>query len=75
MRYNMNDKLRKQSIQRLSEVPEQVLTTLENNNIATLGELCCKTTTDLKDFGIENKSIRTINTELQLLGLGLKNSL
>ena len=75
MKYSMNEKLRKQSIQRLSVVSEQVLNTLENNNISTLGELCCKKTTDLKDFGLENESIKTINTELQLLGLGLKNSL
>ena len=76
MKYNsMNEKLKNQDIQKLSALPDQVLNILQDNNIATIGELCGKRTTELKSIGIENKTVNKINTELQLLGLGLKNSL
>ena len=76
MKYNsMNEKLKNQDIQKLSALPEQVLNILQDNNISTIGELCGKRTTELKSIGIENKTVNKINTELQLLGLGLKNSL
>ena len=48
---------------------------IENNKIATIGQLCKKIKRDLKKLDIVQFDIKKIETELQLLGLDLKNNL
>ena len=71
----MEEKYKKQSIERFEFISEDNLNKLKQENINTLGELSTKTRTDLKNYGFENVEINKIGIELQLLGLNLKNSL
>ena len=71
----MNEKLNKQSIIRL-DIPDKIINILQSDNIMTLGELCKKSKKELKNnFNLNQNEIIKINTELQLLGLNLRNSL
>lgn len=65
----MEEKYKKQSIDRFLFIKGDMLDKLKSENIKTLGQLSNKTRTDLKNFGFE---INKIDIELQLLGLGLK---
>ena len=71
----MEEKYKKQSINRFDFITEEKMNILKQNNIKTLGELSNKTKTDLKKYGFENFEINKLEIELQLLGLNLKNSL
>lgn len=71
----IEEKYKKQSIDRFEFISEENLNKLKQNNIKTLGQLSNKTTTDLKKYGFENYEIKKIDRELQFLGLNLKNSL
>lgn len=71
----MEEKYKKQSIERFEFISEDNLNKLKQENINTLGELSTKTRTDLKNYGFESYEINKIDIELQLLGLNLKNSL
>ncbi len=71
----MEEKYKKQSIERFEFISEDNLNKLKQENINTLGELSTKTRTDLKNYGFESSEINKIDIELQLLGLNLKNSL
>lgn len=68
----MDDKLSKQSIDRL-DISDNTIKTLKDNNIKTIGLLCEKNKSDLRKLEILQFDIKKIETELQLLGLGLKN--
>lgn len=70
----MEAKYEKQSIDRFTFISEKMLNILKNNKIDTLGKLSKKTRANLKNLGFENFEINKIDIELQLLGLGLKNS-
>lgn len=72
---NIEEKYKKQSIERFEFISEDNLNKLKQENVNTLGELSNKTRTDLKKYGFENVEINKIGIELQLLGLNLKNSL
>ena len=69
----MEEKYRKQSIDRFLFIDQAKLDILKNDNVNTLGELSTKTRTNLKNYGFEHDEINKIDVELQLLGLGLKN--
>ncbi len=71
----MEEKYKKQSIERFEFISEDNLNKLKQENVNTLGELSNKTRIDLKKYGFENVEINKIGIELQLLGLNLKNSL
>ncbi|MGM9970166.1 MAG: DNA-directed RNA polymerase subunit alpha C-terminal domain-containing protein [Anaeroplasma sp.] len=68
----MDDKLNNQSIDRL-DISDNTIKTLKDNNIKTIGLLCKKNKSDLRKLEIVQFDIKKIETELQLLGLGLKN--
>lgn len=70
----MEEKLKKQSINRL-DISDSILEKLLNNKIDTLGKLCKQRKTDLKEIGIEQYEAKSIDIELQLIGLNLKGSL
>ena len=69
----MEEKYKKQSIDRFEFIKQDMIDTLKDNNVKSLGQLASKTRTDLKNYGFENYEINKIDIELQLLGLGLKN--
>lgn len=69
----MEEKYKKQSIDRFEFLKQDMIDTLKGDNVKTLGELASKTRTDLKNYGFEHFEINKIDIELQLLGLGLKN--
>ncbi len=70
----MEDKLIKQSIDRL-DIGDIAIKTLKDNKIITIGQLCKKSKSDLRKLEIVQFDIKKIETELQLLGLNLKNNL
>lgn len=70
----METKYEKQSIDRFTFISEKMLNILKKNKIDTLGKLSNTTRANLKYLGFENFEINKIDIELQLLGLGLKNS-
>lgn len=70
----MEDKLNNQSINRL-DIGDNAIKILNDNKIITIGQLCKNSKSDLKKSKIEQSDIKKIETELQLLGLNLKNSL
>lgn len=67
----MDEKMKKQYIQRL-DISDKVIEILTNNSITTLGELCKKSKTDLKNLNLTQKEVGKIEVELQLLALNLK---
>lgn len=68
----MEEKYKKQSINRFDFISEEKINILEQNNIKTLEQLASKTKTDLKKYGFENFEVNKLEIELQLLGLNLK---
>lgn len=70
----IEEKLAKQSINRLN-ISDNVIRILKANNINTLKDLCEKSKTYLKNIDLNQNDISTINIELQLLGLGLKEKI
>lgn len=71
----MEEKYKKQSIERFEFINEEKINKLKQNDVKTLGQLAKKTSNDLRNYGFENSEINKINMELQFLGLNLKNSL
>lgn len=70
----LNDKYENQSINRL-DIKDTIIKVLESNKISTLGQLCRESKTDLKKLDLTQKQVDTIEIQLQLMGLNLKNSL
>lgn len=70
----MEDKIKKQSIDRLN-ISVSILEGLKQNNIIKIEDLCKKSKKELKKLGVLQNEINEINIELQLLGLALKNTL
>lgn len=70
----MEEKISKQNIDRLN-ISDNSIQILKNNKIITIGQLCKKGKNDLRKLDIVQFDIKKIETELQLLGLNLKNSL
>ena len=70
----MEDKIKKQSIDRLN-ISVSILEGLKQNNIIKIEDLCMKSQKEFKKLGSLQNEINEINIELQLLGLALKNTL
>ena len=70
----MEDKIKKQSIDRLN-ISVAILEGLKQNNIIKIEDLCKRSKKELKKLGFLQNEINEINIELQLLGLALKNTL
>lgn len=68
------NKYYKQYVDRL-EVNVNIIDKLKENKITTLGALSNYKKSDLRNFGIDGADINKIETELELLGLSLKDSL
>lgn len=66
-------KYEKQSVDRFTFISEGNLTQLKNNNIKTLGELIKHTELELQSLGLKENDIENLESELRLLGMGLKN--
>lgn len=71
---NFIEKYREQKIDRL-DVDCEIIETLKNNEITTIGDLCQKSKKDFREMAIETNDINKIYVELQLLGLNLKGAL
>ncbi len=69
-----NDKLNQKLVNEL-DISETILNILNSNKIKTIGQLCKKSKTDLRNMGLENQQINKIDIELQLVGVSLKGSL
>lgn len=70
----MNDKILKQSIDRL-DIDVRIIEFLKENGILTIKDLTNKSKTDLKNITLSLQEIHKIQVELQLLGYNLKGSL
>lgn len=70
----MEEKINKQSINRLN-ISDMSMSNLKNKNINTIGQICGKTKTELKNIGLLQNEVDKIEIELELLGLRLKNIL
>lgn len=68
------NKYYKQYADRL-DVNVNIIDKLKENKITTLGALSNYKKSDLRNFGIDGADINKIETELELLGLSLKDSL
>ena len=69
-----SEKYINKSIVRL-DVRCEIIDKLENAQIGTLGQLSQMSKSKLKEFDLSQKEIEKVEIEMQLLGLGLKNSL
>ena len=69
-----SEKYINQSVGRL-DVRCEIIDKLENAQIGTLGQLSKMSKSKLKEFDLSQKEIEKVEIEMQLLGLGLKNSL
>lgn len=70
----MNDKILKQSIDRL-DIDVRIIEFLKEKGILTIKDLTNKTKTDLKNLTLSLQEIHKIQVELQLLGYNLKGGL
>lgn len=70
----MEGLLKNQSIDKL-DISENIIKKLKNNEIDTLEKLCKQTRTNLKKIGIEQFEAKSIDIQLQLIGLSLTGSL
>jgi len=70
----MDEKLLKQDINRLN-LNDNAVDILKQNEIISIGQLCKKTKSNLKNIKLTQNEINKIEIELQLLGLNLKNNL
>jgi DNA-directed RNA polymerase alpha subunit len=68
------NKYYKQFVDRL-DVNVNIIDKLKENKITTLGSLSNYKKSDLRNFGIDGSDVNKIETELELLGLCLKDSL
>lgn len=68
----MEEKLRKQSIDRL-DIGDNTIKILKENKIETLGKLCENNKIEFEYIGISQNEIKKIEVELQLLGLDLRS--
>ncbi len=66
-----NDKLNQKLVSEL-DISETILNILNSNKIKTIGQLCKKRKTDLRNIGLENQQINKIDIELQLIGYSLR---
>lgn len=64
----MEEKYKKQSIERFEFISEENINKLKENKVETLEQLSKKTNTELKEYGLENEEIKKIKIELQYLG-------
>lgn len=69
-----SEKYINQSVGRL-DIKCEIIDKLENAQIGTLGQLSKMSKSKLKEFDLSQKEIEKVEIEMQLLGLGLKNSL
>lgn len=69
----MRQKILNENIDRLN-VSCKSIQKLKENKILILKEICSKTKIYLKDIGLEEQEINSIELELQLLGLNLKTN-
>lgn len=67
----MYNKLEKQFIERL-DVKDNIINTLRKNKVSTLGQLCNQTRIDLKNIGLEKFEIDSVDLQLQLNGMYLR---
>lgn len=67
----MEEKMSKQKIERL-DISDSAMNILKENKITTIGQLCKKSKTDLRDIQLVQNDVNKIEIELQLLGLDLK---
>ena len=67
----MEEKMSKQKIERL-DISDSAMNLLKENKITTIGQLCKKSKTDLRDIQLVQNDVNKIEIELQLLGLDLK---
>ena len=68
------NKYYKQFVDRL-DVNVNIIDKLKENKITTLGSLSNYKKSDLRNFGIDGSDVNKIETESELLGLCLKDSL
>ena len=64
----MEQKISNQRIDRL-DINDNILNVLKENEITTLGNLCSKSKTDLKNIGLLPNESNKVEVELQLMGL------
>ena len=69
----LESKYEKQSVDRFTFISDENLTNMKNNNIKTLGQLSNHTETELKNLGLNKSEITDLKSELNLLGMWLKN--
>lgn len=69
----LESKYEKQSVDRFTFISDENLTNMKNNNIKTLGQLSNHTETELKNLGLNKNEITDLKSELNLLGMWLKN--
>ena len=66
-------KYEKQSVDRFTFISDENLSAMKNNNIKTIGELSKHTELELKNLGLNKDEITNMKSELNLLGMWLKN--
>ena len=66
-------KYEKQSVDRFTFISDENLSAMKNNNIRTIGELSKHTELELKNLGLNKDEITNKKSELNLLGMWLKN--
>lgn len=66
-------KYEKQSVDRFTFISDENLSAMKNNNIRTIGELSKHTELELKNLGLNKDEITNMKSELNLLGMWLKN--
>ena len=71
---NLSEKYKEQNIDRL-DVNYGIIEDLKNHEIRTIGDLCQKSKTELKEMDLPTNDVNKIHVELQLLGLKLKGAL
>ena len=69
----LESKYEKQSVDRFTFISDKNLSTMKNNNIRTLGELSNHSESELKNLGLNKDEITNMKSELNLLGMWLKN--
>ena len=69
----VESKYEKQSVDRFPFISDENLSAMKNNNIRTIGELSKHTELELKNLGLNKDEITNMKSELNLLGMWLKN--
>ena len=68
----IESKLVNQNIERL-DIKDNIINTLKSNKVITLGQLCRNSKADLKAMGLEKFEIDSVNIQLQLNGMFLRD--